>query len=53
MYLSALFDDDSADYAREWGAGYIPMIAIPNARHHLMLDQPVVFTSVLKTILVP
>ena len=49
---SALFDDDSADYVRECGGGHIPMIAIPDARHHLMLDQPVAFVSVLKTILV-
>jgi hypothetical protein len=28
------------------------MIAIPDARHHLVLDQPVAFASVLKTILV-
>jgi pimeloyl-ACP methyl ester carboxylesterase len=49
---SALFDDDSADYVRECGGGHIPMIAIPDARHHLMLDQPVAFASVLKTILV-
>jgi pimeloyl-ACP methyl ester carboxylesterase len=49
---SALFDDDSADYVRESGGGHIPMIAIPDARHHLMLDQPVAFASVLKAILV-
>ena len=49
---SALFDADSAEYVRECGGGHIPMIAIPDARHHLMLDQPVAFASVLKTILV-
>lgn len=49
---SALFDADSADYVRECGGGHIPMIAIPDARHHLMLDQPVAFASVLKAILV-
>jgi len=49
---SALFDDDSADYVRESGGEHIPMIAIPDARHHLMLDQPVAFVSVLKAILV-
>lgn len=27
------------------------MIGIPDARHHLMLDQPVAFASTLKTIL--
>ena len=49
---SALFDADSADYVRECGGGHIPMIGIPDARHHLMLDQPVAFASVLKAILV-
>ena len=48
---SELFDDDSADYIRECGGGHIPMIGIPDARHHLMLDQPVAFASTLKTIL--
>ena len=48
---SALFDADSAEYVRECGGGHIPMIGIPNARHHLMLDQPIAFVSVLKTLL--
>ncbi len=49
---SALFDADSADYVRECGGGHIPMIAIPDARHHLMLDQPIAFASALRAILV-
>ena len=49
---SKLFDDDSAAYIRESGGEHIPMIGIPDAKHHLMLDQPIAFTSVLKTILV-
>ncbi len=48
---SALFDADSAEYVRECGGGHIPMISIPDARHHLMLDQPIAFACVLKTIL--
>lgn len=48
---SKLFDADSAEYIRECGGGHIPMIGIPEARHHLMLDQPIAFTSVLRTIL--
>ena len=48
---SVLFDADSAHYVRECGGGHIPMIAIPDARHHLMLDQPVAFASVLMAIL--
>lgn len=49
---SELFDADSADYVREAGGAHIPMISIPDARHHLMLDQPMAFACVLKTILV-
>ena len=49
---STLFDDDSADYIRECGGEHIPMIGIPGARHHLMLDQPFAFASVLKAMLV-
>jgi pimeloyl-ACP methyl ester carboxylesterase len=49
---SELFDADSADYVRECGGGHIPMIGIPDARHHLMLDQPLAFASVLRAILV-
>ena len=49
---SELFDADSANYVRECGGGHIPIIGIPDARHHLMLDQPVAFASVLKAILV-
>ncbi len=48
---SLLFDDDSADYIRECGARDIPIIGIPGARHHLMLDEPIAFVSVLRTIL--
>ena len=48
---SDLFDADSADYVRECGGGHIPIIGIPDARHHLMLDQPIAFVSVLRAIL--
>lgn len=48
---SVLFDDDSAEYIHECGATDIPIIGIPGARHHLMLDEPIAFVSVLRTIL--
>jgi len=48
---SLLFDDDSAAYVRECGADDIPIVGIPGARHHLMLDEPIAFVSVLRTIL--
>ena len=48
---SKLFDADSAEYFRECGGEHIPIIGIPDARHHLMLDQPLAFATVLRTIL--
>ncbi len=48
---SVLFDDDSADYIRECGGQDIPMIGIPGARHHLMLDEPMAFVGILRATL--
>ena len=48
---SLLFTEDSRDYVRELGGTDIPIIAIPEARHHLMLDQPLAFTAALGAIL--
>lgn len=48
---SMLFTPDSADYIRELGGDHIPIIDIPHARHHLMLDQPIAFLTALKSIL--
>lgn len=48
---SKLFDADSAAYVRELGGGHIPMIAVPEAEHHLMLDQPLAFVSALRSVL--
>jgi len=52
---SVLFDDDSAAYVREClrsgGAADMPIIGIPCARHHLMLDEPIAFVGVLRTLL--
>ena len=48
---SKLFDDDSAAYIRELGGGHIPMVAVPEAEHHLMLDQPLAFVAALRSIL--
>ena len=48
---SLLFDKDSADFVHECGGDDIPIMAIPNARHHLMLDEPIAFACTLNTIL--
>ena len=52
---SFLFNADSVDYMHEMiaeqGTDSFPIVGIPNARHHLMLDQPIAFVSALRTIL--
>ncbi|MEO0367229.1 MAG: alpha/beta hydrolase [Pseudomonadota bacterium] len=52
---SMLFTDDSVNYIGELvskqKAQPIPIVAIPYARHHLMLDQPVAFITALKSML--
>lgn len=48
---SKLFDADSAAYLRELGGTEIPMIAVPEAEHHLMLDQPLAFVAALRSVL--
>jgi len=52
---SLLFNADSIAYIKELVAELeqadIPIIGIPRARHHLMLDQPMAFVSSLKTVL--
>ena len=48
---SQLFTTDSAEYIRELGGANIPIIAVPEARHHLMLDQPLAFVTALRSVL--
>lgn len=48
---SQLFTPDSRQYLDELGAMNIPIVAIPEARHHLMLDQPLAFTAALRAII--
>lgn len=48
---SRLFDDDSAAFLRELGGSHIPMIAVPEAEHHLMLDQPLALVTALRAVL--
>lgn len=48
---SLLFDADSAAYLRELGGTDFPIIAIPQAKHHLMLDQPIALAAALRSIL--
>ncbi|MEH6756993.1 MAG: alpha/beta hydrolase [Parasphingorhabdus sp.] len=48
---STLFDADSVAHLRELGGTHIPMIAVPKAEHHLMLDQPLAFVTALRSVL--
>lgn len=48
---SQLFTPDSRRYLDELGGGSIPVIAVPEARHHLMLDQPLAFAAALRAVL--
>ena len=48
---SRLFNADSAAYLRELGGENIPMIAVPGAEHHLMIDQPLAFAAALRSTL--
>ena len=48
---SMMFTKDSADYLREEGAPPFPILAVPHANHHLMLDQPLAFATALRAIL--
>lgn len=47
---SLLFTPDSRQYVGELGGDDIPMIAVPEARHHLMLDQPLAFVAALRAV---
>lgn len=52
---SVLFNADSCDYMRETvqelDTQPLPIIGVPVARHHLMLDQPLAFVSALRSVL--
>jgi pimeloyl-ACP methyl ester carboxylesterase len=48
---SALFPPEIRDYMSALFAGRAPMIAMPEAHHHLFLDQPLAFVAVLRALL--
>ena len=49
--LSALVDAERAGYMSELMGPASPVIEIPQARHHLMLDQPLAFVSTVRAVL--
>ncbi len=48
---SALFDNDIREYMTELLGGQAPFVEIPEARHHVMLDQPLAVVAALRTLL--
>ncbi|WP_292096139.1 alpha/beta hydrolase, partial [Brevundimonas sp.] len=48
---SILWDADVRDYMRGLLNKQVPFIEIPEARHHVMLDQPLAFVAALRTLL--
>ena len=47
---SLLFTAEAAGYVRDLTGPSVPIVAVPEAHHHLMLDQPVAFASVIRAI---
>lgn len=48
---SILWDADVQDYMHKLLNYEVPFIGIPEARHHVMLDQPLAFVAALRTLL--
>ncbi|AJA11723.1 hydrolase (plasmid) [Sphingopyxis fribergensis] len=48
---SLLFTRDSRDFVHDLGGKDIQIIAVPGARHHLMLDQPLAFVTAVRALL--
>lgn len=49
--LSALFPPEVLDYVRSLVNGRGPVAAVPEAHHHLFLDQPLAFVAALRVVL--
>ena len=48
---SYLFSQDVADYMFKVLDESVPFVAIPDAQHHVFLDQPLAFVASLRTLL--
>jgi pimeloyl-ACP methyl ester carboxylesterase len=48
---SSIFEDNVQDYMAGLLGHQAPFIVIPEARHHIMLDQPLAFVAALRTLL--
>jgi pimeloyl-ACP methyl ester carboxylesterase len=49
---SAILSPDTAAYMSELMGGRAPVIAIPEAHHHLLLDHPLAFVAALRALLI-
>jgi pimeloyl-ACP methyl ester carboxylesterase len=48
---STIVPEDTASYMYGLMGGNAPVISIPEAHHHLILDQPLAFVAALRTLL--
>jgi pimeloyl-ACP methyl ester carboxylesterase len=48
---SVVVPPDTADYMYELMGRSAPVVSIPEAHHHLILDQPLAFVAALRTLL--
>ncbi len=48
---SVVVPPDTADYMYELMGGKAPVVSIPEAHHHLILDQPIAFVSAVRALL--
>jgi pimeloyl-ACP methyl ester carboxylesterase len=48
---STIVPDDTAAYMYELTGRNLPFVSIPEAHHHLILDQPLAFVAALRTLL--
>ncbi|MEM7255606.1 MAG: alpha/beta hydrolase, partial [Pseudomonadota bacterium] len=48
---SAILSHDTAHYMASLMGDASPVVAIPNAHHHVMLDEPLAFVSALRALL--
>ena len=47
--LSARFDKAQREYCLKTFGGVMPLVEIPNARHHIMLDEPLAMVTAIRT----
>ena len=48
---SSLLDEETVEFMRSLMPKGSPLVSIPEAQHHLLLDQPMAFISVVRVIL--